>query len=72
MLLTTVFPDTVGLNFGQFVKMLFVVHRLLLMFFSLGVQFAWIAVSLVTIPLLQWYSRRREKRVWKIQRQAEK
>ena len=37
---------------------------------NFGVLFGWIAVSLITIPLFQWYVRRKAVREWR-QRQAD-
>ncbi|KAF8468647.1 hypothetical protein JB92DRAFT_2823515 [Gautieria morchelliformis] len=37
---------------------------------NFGVEFAWIAVSLITLPLFQWYKRRGDVRTWQAQRQG--
>ena len=31
---------------------------------NFGVLFAWIGVSLITIPLFQWYARRQAVKAW--------
>lgn len=37
---------------------------------NFGVEFAWVAVSLMTLPLFQWFRRRQEVRAWHASRQS--